>query len=126
MAVRSNQSNKYMWSLIDQLANKQGKDYMDVYKELIHNHGNFIWALIPEQQVNDFLTQWTAHGSGWYAERVKEKSNGIACRVFKGTSMYSSEEMKQFIEHIQAECKGYGIETMTPAELEELIGRYES
>ena len=126
MTLRSNQSNKYMWSLIDQLAEKQGKEYMDVYKELIHKYGKFIWVLVPEDEVNDFLLEWTAHGSGWYAERVKPKSNGIACKVFKGTSMYQTDEMQKFIEAIQNECKQYGIETMTPAELAELIGAYEN
>lgn len=126
MALRSNQSNKYMWSLIDQLADKQGKEYMDVYKELIHKYGKFIWVLVPEANVSEFLLEWTAHGSGWYAERIKEKSNGIACRAFKGTSMYQADEMQMFIESIQNECKQYGIETMTTAELKELIGAYEN
>lgn len=121
MTLRSNQSNKYMWSLIDQLAERKGKEYMDVYKELIRKYGTFKWVLVPEAEVNDFLMEWTAHGSGWYAERVKPKSNGIACRVFKGTSMYSAEEMQSLIESIQGECKQFGIETMTPDELKELI-----
>ena len=121
MALRSVQSNKYMWSLIDKLGEAQHKEYMDVYKELISKYGKFIWCLIPEKDVNDFLTEWSAHGSGWYAERVKPKSNGIACRAFKGTSMYSVEEMNDFLSHIQDECKGYGIETLTTAELQELI-----
>lgn len=121
MALRSNQSNKYMWSLIDKLAEKQGKDYMDVYKELIRKYGKFTWVLVPEDEVNDFLLEWAEHGSGWYAERVKPKSNGIACRVFKGTSMYQVDEMQNLIENIQSECKQYGIETMTPAELAQLV-----
>ena len=126
MALRSNQSNKYMWSLIDRLAEKQGKEYMDVYKDMIRKYGKFIWVLVPEESVSDFLLEWTAHGSGWYAERVKPKSNGIACRCFRGTSMYQTDEMQKFIEAIQNECKQYGIETMTPAELAELIGAYEN
>lgn len=126
MTLRSNQSNKYMWSLIDKLAETQGKEYMDVYKDMIHKYGKFIWVLVPKDGVNEFLLEWTAHGSGWYAERIKEKSNGIACRVYKGTSMYQTDEMQKFIEAIQNECKQYGIETMTPAELAELIGAYEN
>lgn len=126
MALRSNQSNKYMWSLIDRLSEKQGKEYMDVYKDMIRKYGKFIWVLVPEDSVSDFLLEWTAHGSGWYAERVKPKSNGIACKVFRGTSMYQTDEMQKFIEAIQNECKQYGIETMTPAELAELIGAYEN
>lgn len=122
MALRSNQSNKYMWSLIDRLAEKQGKEYMDVYKDMIHKYGKFIWVLVQEKNVNDFILEWTAHGSGWYAEKVKPKSNGIACRCYRGTSMYQVDEMQKFIESIQSECKQYGIETMTPAELAELIG----
>lgn len=125
MALRSNQSNKYMWSLIDNLAEKQGKEYMDVYKDMIRKYGKFIWVLVPEDSVNNFLLEWTAHGSGWCAERVKPKSNGVACRVFKGTSMYQVDEMQELIENIQSECKQYGIETMTPDELAELIGRNE-
>ncbi len=125
MALRSIQSNKYMWSLIDKLSEAQGKEQMDEYKELISKYGKFTWVLVPEKDVNDFLLEWTAHGSGWYAERVKPKSNGIACKVYKGTSMYSNEEMITFIEHIQGECKTHGIETLTPNELEELVGRYE-
>lgn len=125
MALRSTQSNKYMWLLIDRLGEAQGKEYMDVYRELISRHGKYTWVLVQEKDVNDFLLEWTAHGSGWYAERVKPKSNGIACKVYKGTSMYSAEEMKSFIECIQGECKTYGIETLTQNELEELIGRYE-
>ena len=126
MALRSNQSNKYMWSLIDKLAESQGKEYMDVYKDMIRKYGKFIWVLVPEESVNDFLLEWAAHGSGWYAEQVKPKLNGIACRCFRGTSMYQTDEMQKFIEAIQNECKQYGIETMTPAELAELIGAYEN
>ena len=122
MALRSVQSNKYMWSLVDKLGEARHMDYMDVYNELIHKYGSFIWVLIPEKDVDDFLAQWAVHGSGWYAERIKPKSNGIACRVYKGTSMYSAEEMNRFLSHIQEECKSYGIETMTPAQLQELIG----
>lgn len=121
MTLRSNQSNKYMWSLIDRLAEKQGKEYMDVYKEMVRKYGKFIWVLVPEADVADFLEEWAEHGSGWYAERIKEKSNGIACRAFKGTSMYQVDEMQNLIENIQTECKQYGIETMTPAELEQLV-----
>lgn len=122
MTLRSTQSNKYMWSLIDQLADKQGKEYMDVYRDLVRKYGKFVWVLVPEKDVNEFLLEWSEHGSGWYAERVKEKSNGVACRVFKGTSMYQTDEMQKLIEDIQGECKQYGIETMTPAELATLIG----
>lgn len=122
MTLRSTQSNKYMWSLIDQLADKQGKEYMDVYRDLIRKYGKFVWVLVPEKDVNNFLLEWSEHGSGWYAERVKPKANGVACRVFKGTSMYQTDEMQQLIENIQDECKQYGIETMTPAELATLIG----
>ena len=125
MTLRSNQSNKYMWSLIDRLSEKQGKDYMGVYREMIRKYGKFIWVLVPDADVNNFLLEWSDHGSGWYAERVKPKSNGVACRVFKGTSMYQVDEMQELIENIQNECKQYGIETMTPDELAELIGRNE-
>lgn len=122
MALRSTQSNKYMWSLIDRLAENQGKNYMDVYRDLIRKYGKFVWVLVPEKDVNDFLLEWSEHGNGWYAERIAQKANGIACRVFKGTSMYQTDEMQQLIENIQDECKQYGIETMTPAELATLIG----
>lgn len=122
MTLRSTQSNKYMWSLIDRLAEKQGKEYMEVYRDLIRRYGKFIWVLVPEGDVNNFLLEWSDHGSGWYAERVAPKSNGVACRVFKGTSMYQTDEMQKLIEDIQGECKQYGIETMTPAELATLIG----
>ena len=125
MTLRSNQSNKYMWSLIDRLSEKQGKDYMGVYREMIRKYGKFIWVLVPDADVNNFLLEWSDHGSGWYAERVKPKSNGVACRVFKGTSMYQVDEMQELIENIKNECKEYGIETMTPDELAELIGRNE-
>lgn len=122
MTLRSTQSNKYMWSLINQLADRQGKEQMTVYKELIRKYGKFIWVLVQDKDVDEYLLEWAAHGNGWYAERFKEKPNGIACRVFKGTSMYQADEMQKLIENIQGECKQYGIETMTPAELAELIG----
>ena len=122
MEVRSTQASKYMWSLIDKLAEKQGTDYLEVYKRFIKQYGTFIWVLVPKDQLEDFLIQWSSHGSGWMAERIKEMPNGIAVKAYKGTSIYSPSELNRLIEGIQRECKAHGIETMTDAELQRLQG----
>ena len=113
----NHQANKYMWSLISQLATATGKDEIEVYKAMLKLNKNYMWVLVETDKANDFIVDWTAHGSGWMAERVKDKENGTAIKVYKGVSMYTTEEQTALIRTVQEECKKVGIETMTDREL---------
>lgn len=113
----SHQAQKYMWSLINKLAEATGKEQMDVYKAMLKLNKNYMWVLVETAKANDFIVNWVAHGSGWMAERIKDMENGTAVKVYKGVSMYTNEEQTALIRIIQEECKKFGIETMTDREL---------
>lgn len=127
---RSLDANAYFWTLADQLAAKLGTTAVNIYKELVHRVGVFDWVLITEDAVDDFLITWAMKGTGWLAEKVKRTKTAKGrpawvIKAYKGSSVYSVEEMSRLIEELVMECKEAGIETMTPAEIEELVNRWE-
>lgn len=115
------QANKYMWSLIRQLANQRGVEDIAIYKQALKANKNYKFVLVQEKDANDFIIEWSQHGSGWMAEKAAEKENGIVIKCYKGVSFFSDEEQKQLIETIQEECKRCGVETLTPQEVDELM-----
>ena len=46
-------------------------------------------------------------------------------RMYRGSHTYDSLEMSRLIDGTIAECKDQGIETMTPAQLEKMLGAWE-
>jgi hypothetical protein len=79
---------------------------------------------VREDAISSFSEVWSGKGIAWFTEDVgkcKTLDGYHTILAYYGSSEYDSKQMARLIEEVVDECKEQGIETMTPAELEELI-----
>ena len=119
---RSLNSNGYAWTLLDKLAEKLNMAKTDIYRAYIKEIGgnNYLVCCINDA-VDDLCRDWASKGLGWIAECEDSKLEGCTnVRLYYGSSQYDTAQMSRLINLIVQDCKTYGIETLTPAELERL------
>lgn len=117
---RSLDANSYAWVLLGKLANKIGLPKEDVYREIIKDvGGNYEILPIRNDAVDKWISNWSSKGIGWVCDILGEsKLDGYTNVItYYGSSTYDSLQMSRLINLIQEECKQYGIEVMTQAEL---------
>ena len=127
---RSLDANAYAWTLIGQLAAKLSADGVVItpdqgYREAIRDvGGNYEVVPIRDDALEHWQQIWAGKGLGWVCEVIgKSKIDGYTnIRCFYGSSVYDNAQMSRLISIIVDECKANGVETMTPAELESLLG----
>ena len=119
---RSLNSNSYAWTLMDKLAEKLRIAKTDIYRSYIKEiGGNSSLVCVQDKALDDLIKTWETHGTGWLAEPEKSKLEGCTnVRLYYGSSVYDTAQMSRLIELIVADCKTYGIETLTPAEIERM------
>jgi hypothetical protein len=119
---RSVNANAYAWVLINKIAEKMhmSKDY--VYQLMLKRYGQGTVISVLTDKLPDVqreLDYWEIHGYG--------KVNGrefTHIRFWVGSSKYNTKEMSVFIDGIVDEAKELSIETMTPDELNKMVGEW--
>lgn len=127
---RSLDANAYCWVLIDKLAEVLHKDVRvdrervkeTIYKNAIRDIGGVSETIcVQDKAVDKFCEAWSKHGIGWQTEKIPSKLDGCTNVIaYYGSSVYDTAQMSRLIDIIVQECEQYGIETMTPDELEGL------
>ena len=131
---RSLDANAYFWVLCTAIAGKLGTSKQEVYELMLRRYGQISvdgegaaeWRILPEGQEpkeDEHLLPTDKF------VLLKKKAGQIKGRVYivlKGSSEYDSEEMSKLIDGTIEEAKSLGIDTMTPAEREELISKWRS
>lgn len=119
---RSLDANAYAWVLIDKLAEKLKVSKSEIYREAIREiGGNSETVCVLDSGVDKLIANWKRNGLGWQAEVHTSKIEGCTnVTLFYGSSTYDTKQMSRLIDLIVNECKDFGIETMTPMELERI------
>ena len=132
---RSKAANAYYWALVEQITEVRQKDDPNVTKEETHRSllndygsweknedGSAKWVIFPKNKPLpmdgyywDTKTEVTVTGQN-SGEEI-----GKLYMVVKGSHNYDSKEMKALIDGTVQEAKNLGIETRTPAEIEQMI-----
>lgn len=118
---KSDDMNKYMWVLCGKLAEKIS--YMtkeDAYRHGIKSVGKWVDVTVPKPEAQNLVKGWQNNGIGWFAEFLHYGDHTVAMRCYIGSSVYEASDLRRLTNFIVEECKGLGIETMTPAELDHL------
>ena len=124
---RSLSANAYAWVLIDKIAESTGKSKVEVYREEIRDIGGVSQTICcQEKDARKIEAYWKSRGLGWQAEEIDSKIDGCVCLVlYAGSSCYNTKQMSTLIDHVVQDAKALGIETLTPSELEKMIGKWE-
>ena len=76
-AKRSLDSNAYMWTLAEKIAEKLGIPKIEVYKDAINEVGQCEVVPIKDEAVDTFINAWKHNGQGWLCEIIgKSKLKG--------------------------------------------------
>jgi hypothetical protein len=124
---RSLDANAYYWVLAHKIAEEAQIPVEEIYREHVRNiGGNNDLICIQEIAVDDFCTGWSRNGIGWVTERLPSKLPGcVNVMVYYGSSTYDTKQMSRLIDAAISDCQQYGIEHLTPAELAEMLERWE-
>lgn len=123
---RSLDANAYFWVLLDKLAVvlKIPKD--ELYRGYVRNiGGNNETICVQNKAVDRLIDGWQHNGTGWISDTSESKIEGCTnVTLYHGSSTYDTEQMSRLIDAVVQDCKAVGIETMTPQELEQMLGAW--
>jgi hypothetical protein len=74
---RSLDSNAYMWTIVEKIAEKLGVTKIEVYRDAIKEVGQCEVLPIKDEAVENFINAWKHNGQGWLCEIIgKSKIEG--------------------------------------------------
>lgn len=108
--------NAYMWSLINEIANKMSLPKEDTYKMLLKDYSQSILTTIrADIDISKFVK--------YYEEVRNTNINGVAFKIYKvyeGSSQMNKEEFRYLLDGVIQEAEQLGISTLTPNEINKL------
>lgn len=132
---RSLSANAYYFCLVGKMAAKLGVSTSRVHNMLLRRYGapetvdgESLICFLPdtEKAEETALEADTYHVKPTSATKVfKDGSTRRMYMILKGSHTYDTAEMSTLINGIVDECNHMGIQTATPAEVEEMMKRYE-
>ena len=113
---RTLSQNAYAWKLINELANKMQLSKEDMYMKMLKDYGQSeIVSMLSNINPNGYFKYFESIGTG-----IVNNKEFTHYRIYKGSSEYTTLEMKYFIDGIVQECENVGIPTLTPNEIERM------
>ena len=119
---RSLDANAYFWVLVGKIADKLRASKDEIYFEMLKKYGQSITVTV---RAGLDLSRAGFKYYELFKEGISAGKPFEAYRVFIGSSQYDTREMSVLIDGVVQEAKELGIETLTPLELAEILGRYE-
>jgi hypothetical protein len=119
---RSLDSNGYLWTLCQKIAEVINSTKEEVYKKFIRDVGQFEILPIREEAVDHWIAVWSSRGLGWYAEVIDDSKIPGYKKVisYYGSSVYDTKAMSVLLDEIVTQAKELEIETLPPAEIASL------
>ena len=111
---RSLDANAYMWCLVNEIANVLRISKDECYLTMLKRYGQSQRIKVLKDGLPVLLKAVK------YYELGKEENNCIYIKVYAGSSKYDTKEMSILIDGIVIEAEELGIDTMTPAEIEQI------
>lgn len=123
---RSMNANNYFWQLVDQIAERLGREKEELYLEYVKRVGPFKDFTLSEDEAKTFRVAWSMLGTGWPTEQVDYSPSGreVIVRAYYGSSQYNTRQMSRLIDMAVEDAKDLGIEVLTPVELDRMKGEW--
>lgn len=125
---RSNQANRYLWRLCNDIAEKTQITKEDVYKNAVRRVGIYKdFDALPISQAKTLQTAWERLGTGWVTEQVDFDTDGenVIIRCYYGSSTYSKKQMSRLLQDVISDAESLGIETLDSQRLDSLLEEYD-
>lgn len=125
---RSLDANNYAWALMDKIARAVKSSKEEVYLRMVERYGPFMYMPVMEKDILTMEKVFRVVRDRGVIEMTTKSGNKVFChqlQCYKGSSLYDSKEMSDFIDGVISEAKNLGIETATPDELKRMKEQYE-
>lgn len=126
---RSRDANAYYWVLVSKIAEVMNKPKEEIHRQMLTDYGTWDtnadgapkWVILPENEPLPL--------DGYYFDTkakvtVKGENSGEeighAYIVIRGSHTYNTKEMSDLINGVVQEAQNLDIETIPPAEIEEM------
>jgi hypothetical protein len=129
---RSLNANSYFHTLCDKLADKLMVSNHHCKNLLISSYGQKqyedgeIVTLRTNIPIEKMQEKEYLHCEPYDFEYDDDGNEYVCYYVYRGSHTYDTKEMSRLIEGTVEECSKQGIATMTPKELERLLGRWQT
>jgi hypothetical protein len=92
----------------------------ELYLKALKGYGRYTYVVVKNEAVEMFKQLYKL------TEEVGQTKNGEGTQLlcYFGSSLYDSKEMATLINGVVSEAKEIGIETMTPAEIEQMNSQW--
>ena len=119
---RSLDSNSYLWTLCQKIAEAINSTKELVYQQFIRDVGQFEIVPIKNEAVERWIEVWNSKGLGWFAEVMEDSKLPGYKKVisYYGSSCDDSREMSVLLDEVVSTCKELNIETLPPDEIKAL------
>ena len=122
---RTTNANNYFWKLLQELCEIAETDTIEEYKKRVKELGIFRRFKIETENIKTFKRMWTAQGIAWFCEIADTTYIGDTefkiINAYYGSSSFNSKQMARLIDGVVQDCKPYGIETRSQAEIDSLL-----
>ena len=108
--------NSYLWKLVNEIANKVNKSKEDVYLQMLKDYGQCeVISMKSNINPNGYFKYYEPIGTGY----VKE-TEFTHYKIYKGSSEFTTLEMKYLLDGVIQECENLGIPTLTQEQIERM------
>lgn len=123
---RSLDANAYCWTLLDKLAEVLHEPKEAIYRSYIKEiGGNSEVICVVNSAVEKLRKGWERNGLGWQTDTMPSKITGCTNVIlYYGSSTYDTAQMSRLIDLIIQDCKGCGIETLSPERLAAMVSEW--
>lgn len=122
---RSNDANAYFYALVGKIAQRLKTSVTAVHNQMIAGYGQPDGGMVMLREDVDWTTLETLHLKP--IPGLEIVGEDLYCRyvIMRGSHTYDTAEMSALIDGTVQEAKALGIETMTPAQIEDMMRAYE-
>lgn len=121
---RSLNANAYAWVLMTAIAKEMSVDKWSVYKELLKRYSNSFEYLVVKEEALPRLEK-AFRAIEVLGDGVLGEEKAYQVQAYYGSSTFTQDEMRVFIDGIVQEAKNLNIETETPQELERMVAMWD-
>lgn len=132
---RSLDANSYYWVLLTRLAELMDVSTPEAHNIMLRRYGQLemvdsqvVYLVLPDTEEAGRMVDLSETYHLKPTSHVRAGNDGLNYRTYlmlRGSRSYNTAEMARLINGLISECKSVGIETMTPAEIDEMIGRWD-
>ena len=113
---RTLSQNAYVWKLINEIANKVNKTKEEVYLQMLKDYGQSeVVSMLSSINPNGYFKYFEPIGTG-----IVNDKEFTHYKIFKGSSEYTTVEMKYLIDGVIQECENLDIPTLTKEQIEKM------